>query len=190
MRRKDDEKAQRIKDAVIRVVLEEGFGDTSISKIAKCAGVSQATVYIYYENKESMLRSIYEDCAEELWDNLLLATKGLHDGKQILNRLIFGYYSFIQGHENLFRFVEQYASCPALTHNCSEIQGIRKMLVRLEQWQQEGLFKPYSTINIFSIIFNPVKTLTAEALVCQGEEEHLLRELIAIIEDALLLPNL
>ena len=51
MRRKDDEKEQRIKEAVIEVVLAEGFGGASISKIAKCAGISRATVYIYHENK-------------------------------------------------------------------------------------------------------------------------------------------
>ncbi|WP_094092917.1 TetR/AcrR family transcriptional regulator [Paenibacillus physcomitrellae] len=38
---------------------EIGFAETSISKIAKKAGVSAATIYIYYENKEDMLSKIY-----------------------------------------------------------------------------------------------------------------------------------
>ena len=49
MRRRDDEKERRIKDAVIELMLEEGFHGTSISKIARKAEVSPATVYIYYE---------------------------------------------------------------------------------------------------------------------------------------------
>lgn len=186
MRRKDDEKAQRIKQAVIRVVLEEGFGDASISKIAKCAGVSQATVYIYYDSKESMLRSIYLDCAEELWDYLLLSTEGLHDGREILRRLIGGYYSFMRENETLFRFIEQYGSCPALTSNCTEIRGISRMVSRLQQWQMEGIFQPYSLLNIFSMIFTPVKMLTAGAIACQAEEEDLLQELIGMIQKLLL----
>ena len=52
MRRKDDEKEQRIRHAVIELMLQEGFNGTSIAKIARLAGVSPATVYIYYENKE------------------------------------------------------------------------------------------------------------------------------------------
>ena len=51
MRRRDDEKERRIKDAVIELMLEEGFHGTSISKIARKAEVSPATVYIYYESK-------------------------------------------------------------------------------------------------------------------------------------------
>ena len=58
MRRKDDEKEQRIRRSVITLMLKEGFNVTSIAKIAKMAGVSPATVYIYYENKEDMLQDI------------------------------------------------------------------------------------------------------------------------------------
>lgn len=186
MRRKDDEKAQRIKEAVIRVVLEEGFGDASISKIAKCAGVSQATVYIYHESKESMLRNIYMECAEELWDYLIYATGGLRDGRQIIEELVCGYYSFMTEHERLFRFVEQYSSCPALTHNCSEIRGFGKMMGLLQRWEDDGIFKPYHVANIFSMIFNPVKMLTAGAITCGEDEEELLRELVYIMQEALL----
>ncbi len=46
MRKRDDEKEKSIKEAVIKLILEEGFHGTSISKIAKVAGVSPATVYI------------------------------------------------------------------------------------------------------------------------------------------------
>jgi AcrR family transcriptional regulator len=61
LRRKDDEKERCIKQAVIKVILDEGLQGASISKIAKLAGVSPATVYIYYENKESMLQDIYTE---------------------------------------------------------------------------------------------------------------------------------
>ena len=47
MRKKDDEKEQRIKEAVASLMLEEGWSGTSISKIARKAEVSPATVYTY-----------------------------------------------------------------------------------------------------------------------------------------------
>ena len=55
MRRKDDEKEQRIKEAVASLMLEEGWSGTSISKIARKAEVSPATVYTYFDSKEDML---------------------------------------------------------------------------------------------------------------------------------------
>ena len=71
MRRKDDEKEKSIKEAVIKLILQEGFHGTSISKIAKMAGVSPATVYIYFENKEIMLQDIYREYSEEIFNYLL-----------------------------------------------------------------------------------------------------------------------
>jgi len=46
MRIKDADKQQRIKEAMVRLFLREGIDGTSISKIAREAGVSPATIYV------------------------------------------------------------------------------------------------------------------------------------------------
>ncbi len=186
MRRRDDEKEQRIKEAVIEVVLSEGFGGASISKIAKYAGVSPATVYIYHENKESMLRSIYIECAEEMYEALLVSVEGKQDGQQIIESLILSYFHFVQEHEKLSGFVEQFSCSPALTHNCSEIKGFNKMMALVEKCQQEHSFRPYNTINVYALLFHPVKMLAAGAVSYHADTTELLQELIQITQAALL----
>ncbi|MBQ6372233.1 MAG: helix-turn-helix transcriptional regulator, partial [Oscillospiraceae bacterium] len=52
MRFKDLDKQQRIKEAMVSLILREGIDGTSVSKIAREAGVSPATIYVYYESKE------------------------------------------------------------------------------------------------------------------------------------------
>ncbi len=59
MRHKDDNKHQAICDAAIGLITANGFADTSISKIAKVANVSPATIYVYFENKEDLLNKVY-----------------------------------------------------------------------------------------------------------------------------------
>ena len=88
MRRKDDEKEQRIRRSVITLMLKEGFNGTSIAKIAKMAGVSPATVYIYYENKEDMLQDIYLQYSDEVFDYLLAGIRCDMDGAQLIETLI------------------------------------------------------------------------------------------------------
>lgn len=186
MRRKDDEKEQRIRDAVIDVVLEEGFGGASISKIAKAAGVAPATVYIYHANKEAMLRSIYLDCAEEVYDAVLCGVQEAPDGPQKIERLIRNYFAFITQHARLFAFVEQFASSPALTHNCAQIKGFERTTQLIEQWKARGLLRPYDTINIMALLFHPVKMLASGAITYHVNAEPQLKELIAITQAALL----
>ena len=88
MRKKDDEKERSIKDAVIKLILQEGFHGASISKIAKLAGVSPATVYIYFDNKENMLQDIYTEYSEEIFDYLLDRVDIKMTGQQLLEVLI------------------------------------------------------------------------------------------------------
>ncbi|WP_445671284.1 TetR/AcrR family transcriptional regulator [Paenibacillus sp. FSL K6-2862] len=59
MRNRDDNKVEAIFDATIQLINEIGFSETSISKIAKRASVSAATIYIYHENKEDPLYKTY-----------------------------------------------------------------------------------------------------------------------------------
>lgn len=59
MRIKDEAKVTAISQAVFQITKQEGLNNASISKIAKLAGVSPATVYIYYQDKSDMLSKIY-----------------------------------------------------------------------------------------------------------------------------------
>ena len=104
MRKKDDEKQRCIKNAVVQLILEVGFQGASISKIAKAAGVSPATVYIYYENKDAMLRDIYQEYAEDTIQSLLQCLSPNMAGEEIIEELIRQYYSFIVENKEIFHF--------------------------------------------------------------------------------------
>ena len=71
MRHKDEKKEQAVVAAAITLINERGFSEVSIAKIAKEAGVSPATIYIYYENKEDMLNKIYISLKTEMSEALL-----------------------------------------------------------------------------------------------------------------------
>ncbi|WP_165815264.1 TetR/AcrR family transcriptional regulator [Levilactobacillus bambusae] len=59
MRYKDENKIKALHQAVIDVTLNEGYQNLSVAKIAKQAGVSPATLYIYYKDKKAMLGQVY-----------------------------------------------------------------------------------------------------------------------------------
>ena len=71
MRRKDDSKREAIANAAIELITTNGFADTSMSKIAKAANVSPATIYVYFENKEDMLNQLYLMVKRELSEAML-----------------------------------------------------------------------------------------------------------------------
>jgi len=52
------EKKQQILDAALTLFANLGFHETSISKIAKEAGISKGLLYNYFESKEALLQEI------------------------------------------------------------------------------------------------------------------------------------
>jgi AcrR family transcriptional regulator len=56
-----EERKAQIKKVALEVISEEGFQNTSISKIAQRAGISKGLMYNYFESKEEMIREILYD---------------------------------------------------------------------------------------------------------------------------------
>jgi AcrR family transcriptional regulator len=77
MRTRDQAKYDSIVDASIRLTNDLGFDGISISKIAKMAKVSPATIYIYFENKEDLFTKIYIDIRKKMSQGAL---EGLEAG--------------------------------------------------------------------------------------------------------------
>jgi TetR/AcrR family transcriptional regulator, fatty acid metabolism regulator protein len=59
--RKNSEKYKRILGAAKSVFAKNGFYNSRISDVAKLAGVADGTIYLYFENKDDLLISLFED---------------------------------------------------------------------------------------------------------------------------------
>ncbi|WP_239734636.1 TetR/AcrR family transcriptional regulator [Mammaliicoccus sp. G-M28] len=70
MKHKDIAKKNRITQAVLNIVNEEGITSLSFGKIAKQAKVSSGTPYIYYKDKTDMLSNIYVEIKKLMDDGL------------------------------------------------------------------------------------------------------------------------
>lgn len=61
MRPRDENKIRAIKEKAIEMVANEGLDNFGINRLAKAAGVSPATIYIYYKDKDDLLTSISQE---------------------------------------------------------------------------------------------------------------------------------
>jgi AcrR family transcriptional regulator len=60
MRARDENKMEAIFQSALEMIVEEGFEGLSMQKLAKAAGVSPATIYIYFKDKEDMLLQLHK----------------------------------------------------------------------------------------------------------------------------------
>ena len=56
----ESNKRERILDAAIVEIARRGYHQTTVSTIARRAGVADGTIYLYFQNKEEVLVSIFD----------------------------------------------------------------------------------------------------------------------------------
>ncbi|NLO28629.1 MAG: TetR/AcrR family transcriptional regulator [Actinobacteria bacterium] len=61
-----DQRREQIIAAVIRVVAEYGVPEATVSRIAEAAGVSEGTLYVYFDNRTDMLLTALDSIRSEM----------------------------------------------------------------------------------------------------------------------------
>jgi AcrR family transcriptional regulator len=91
----DSAKRRQILDGARSIFLSQGFDAASMGEIARAAGVSKGTLYVYFENKEELFEAtVHQQCdaqAEALFD--LNSSDG--DVEGVLTRLGTGFIGFL-----------------------------------------------------------------------------------------------
>lgn len=112
MRIKDDTKRQALIDATVRSVNTSGFAAASVSKIAKAAGVSPATLYTYFEDKDALLVETYRTVMAE-W------SKGLFDDvnfdlpiRDVLHQIWSNTFRYVTKNRENYLYTEQFSKSP------------------------------------------------------------------------------
>ena len=78
------EKYQRILDAAIEVIAENGYFNSPVSAIAQRAGVADGTIYLYFKSKDEVLRTAIDAMFDRFHDQVQEAFKTLHDPRKQL----------------------------------------------------------------------------------------------------------
>lgn len=65
MRTRDPKKEAAVKKHAIQLIVDDGLKGFSMQKLANKCKISVATLYIYYENKEDLIRQLGQDIAAD-----------------------------------------------------------------------------------------------------------------------------
>jgi TetR/AcrR family transcriptional regulator, multidrug resistance operon repressor len=164
VRVKDDKKETAIFDAAIRLITANGFSDTSMSKIAKAADVSPATIYVYFENKEDMLNKTYAHVKSEMAAALLDGLKPGLSVKDAFKVIWHNFHKYAMTNQVRFSFTEQFANSP-LVDRVRKEQGMESFLplfVWFERGVKEKIFKDIPAELFAAFGFAPLVALTKQ----------------------------
>lgn len=96
----------RIENAALELFAHNGYGHTSISQIAKAAGISKGLMYNYYESKEALLQSLLRR-GMQVGDDMMQAGKESAKGapEQMLRFIIEAAFEEVMNHQQYWKLL-------------------------------------------------------------------------------------
>src|SRR6202167_6078335 len=93
----DDESAKRaqILDGARAVFLAQGFDAASMNDIARAAGVSKGTLYVYFKHKEELFEAIVQQECDAQAEGIFDLDPNDHDVEGVLKRMGVAYVKFL-----------------------------------------------------------------------------------------------
>ena len=101
MRDKTNDKYQRILEASVNVFADHGFHQSTVSQIAKKAGVADGTIYLYFKNKEDILVQIFNYKTKQIFERFREVVDSADNPIEKLRNLIRRHLQEFQQDRNL-----------------------------------------------------------------------------------------
>ncbi len=158
---KSIDKRNALISATIELVNNNGFHATPMSKIAKIASVSPATIYLYFENKQDLVNQTYMEVKAK-YTKYAFATynqkMAVEEGFEIIWKRIADFK--LKECENAM-FLAQCDNTPMIDEPSLQ-EGIKHLQPLLDLWERgkkEGIIKPLSNYLLYAYAINPLSFL-------------------------------
>ncbi len=140
-------KAERILDAAVLEIARHGYYGTTVSTIARRAGVADGTIYLYFKSKEDLLVSIFERAMQRFNEEARrIVEEGGAGAEEKLRRLVDLHLTLL-GEDRDLAVIFQVE----FRHTLHILERLSRSRMRdylaliaqvVEQGKREGVFKP------------------------------------------------
>ena len=135
---------ERLGNTILEVFSESDFHAVGIRDIAKKAGVSFATIYKHYGNKERLVFAFVDIWMGRLTDRIIDHLQGMADLKEKLRKIFWLQLEYYECHSDFAKII--FMTLPMKTWMTDESFEQRRMfnllMDVLRQGQEEGVLNP------------------------------------------------
>lgn len=166
MRIRDTNKEQAVIQATIEMVNTIGFASASINKIAKAAGVSVATIYIYHKNKEDLMMNVYYDVKEKIISAYFKGITNEQTTREQLHTLWNNIINVGKEVAHLLQYADQFSNSPFSDKiSKKKVQVFLQPTVNLlKQGTESGTLKPLTLEEFIAFFTMPALFLSNQKL--------------------------
>lgn len=101
-----NDKHERIIEAATRIFAKKGFFQAKVSDIAREAGVADGTIYLYFDNKDDILISLFEEQMKAVLDNMVARLTGQNDPVRKLEQFALTHLKLIEENKDIAEIIQ------------------------------------------------------------------------------------
>jgi len=144
-RTKQNDKYHRILEAAVKVFADQGFFQSTVSQIAKVAGVADGTIYLYFKNKDDILVQIFSYKTKQVFEGFREEVDRVADPVEKLRNLVRRHLEEFQKDRHM-AIVYQSETHQTSRRAEAQIRKMSKMYLDLiseivEQGQEDGCIR-------------------------------------------------
>ncbi|WP_207736202.1 TetR/AcrR family transcriptional regulator [Fusibacter ferrireducens] len=168
MRVKDEKKYESILNASMEHFMSDGFANASIAKIAKTAGVSPATIYIHFENKEDLISKLYLKIRKEMSEYVLVDVDLEGCIEAAYKKIWQNYYHYCLTYHREFDYIMQFTNSPFSKdyHADYGMCYFSKIYELFDKGKKGKVIKDISDEILFAFTFYPASQLAKRNICC------------------------
>ena len=160
MRPKDQTKYNAIINASLELVKELGFTGISISKIAKRANISPATIYIHFKNREDLFTKLYTKIRTNMSNGALIDVHDEMEIEQVFKSIWINSFSYSLNHPDYLIYREKFEQTPMMENIKGKDFELYNYVNNLfQRGIKEQIMKDLSIPLLASFAFFPIITL-------------------------------
>ena len=155
------DKKSALLSATLTLVNNHGFHNAPMAKIAKLAEVSPATIYLYFENKQDLINSLYLEVKKSFSEK---AFTGYDENMTVKKGFEIIWYNIAHYKLNTLseaNFLSQCDTSPMIDE-AVRIEGLKNLQPLLDLWEKgksEGIIKPLSNYILYAHTIYPLSFL-------------------------------
>jgi AcrR family transcriptional regulator len=160
MRDKNQTKYNAIINTSLELVKELGFTGISISKIAKQANISPATIYIHFKNREDLFTKLYTKIRTDMSNGALREVNEEMEVEQIFKSIWINSFSFNLNHPIHLIYREKFEQTPMMENIKLEDFKLYNYVNNLfKRGKKEQIIKDLPLPLLTAFAFVPIITL-------------------------------
>ncbi|MFA9370105.1 MAG: TetR/AcrR family transcriptional regulator [Labilibaculum antarcticum] len=161
IRKKSKEKRNALLKATLSLVNNNGFHDAPMSKIAKMANVSPATIYIYFENKQDLINQLYLELKISYTEQAFKDYSENMPVKKAFELIWYNIADYKLKQVDEAWFLSQ-CDNTTMIDEAGRQEGLKHLQPLLDLWergQKEGIIKDVSPYILYAYAINPLAFL-------------------------------